>query len=122
MRKGLWICGCLAFVALPVDGGDRLTITVSPARSLAPSHLSVRVRVEPSVENRSLEVIADSDGFYRSSEIQLEGDRAPATIYFEFPGVPQGEYAFVGIVRDSAGHERSIARHQVKVLGFDDSR
>jgi hypothetical protein len=122
MRKGLWICGFLAFVALPVDGGDRLTMRVSPARSFAPSHLRVQVRVEPSIGNRWLEVIADSEDFYRSSEVQLDGDRAPATIYFEFPGVPQGEYEFVGIVRDSVGHERSIARNQVTVIGFDDGR
>src|SRR6267378_7347229 len=80
MRIALWICGCLAFAALPLDGGDRLAMTVQPARSFAPSFLRVRVRIEPSAGNRWLEVIADSDGFYRSSEIPLDGDRAPVTI------------------------------------------
>jgi hypothetical protein len=119
MRIALWICGCLAFAALPVDGGDRLAMTVQPAQSFAPSFLRVRVRIEPSAGNRWLEVIADSDGFYRSSEIPLDGDRAPVTIYFEFPGVPEGEYDIIGIVKDAAGHERSSVRHQVRVLGFE---
>jgi hypothetical protein len=116
MRIALWICLCLAVAALPVDGRDRLAMTVQPAQSFAPSFLRVRVKIEPSAENRWLEVIADSDGFYRSSEIPLDGDRAPVTINFEFPGVPGGEYDIIGIVKDAAGRERSSVRNQVRVL------
>jgi hypothetical protein len=75
-----------------------------------------RVRIEPSAENRWLEVIADSDGFLSQQRDPAGGDRAPATIYFEFPGVPEGEYDIVGIVKDAAGHERSSVRDQVRVL------
>jgi hypothetical protein len=104
-------------VALPVDAGEQLKMAVSPAQSFAPAFLRVRVRIEPSADNRSLEVIADSGGFYRSSEIQLEGDRSPATIDLELQGVPEGDYRVVGILRDRAGHERSMASQAVRVIG-----
>jgi hypothetical protein len=48
--------------------------------------------------------------------VSLEGDRAPATITFEFRGVPGGEYLVHGIVTDSTGHQRAIAIQQVRVI------
>jgi hypothetical protein len=116
MRRACLISGFLVTLTLPVAGGDRLKLMVSPAQSFAPSILRIQVGIEPSIENRSLEVIANADEFYRSGEIQLDGDRAPATINFEFRSVPEGEYQVVGVLKDSAGHERSIAHNQVRVL------
>jgi hypothetical protein len=103
-------------VALPVSGGDRVTMTVTPAQAFAPSPLRVRVRIEPDTENRSLTVTADSGDFYRSSEIPLEGDRAPKTIELEFRGVPEGEYDIISVVKDSTGRPRSIARRSARRL------
>jgi len=119
MRNALLMSGFLALVALPVDGNEPLTLAVSPAQSFAPAVLRVRIRVEPSVANRSLEVIADSGDFYRSSEIQLEGDRSPATMNIELRGVPVGNYRVVGILRDREGHERSMVYRDVKVIGSE---
>jgi hypothetical protein len=116
MKVAVGICGFLALIALPVDGDDRLKMRVSPAQSFAPSILRVQVRIEPNGENRALYVVADSSEFYRSSEIPLEGDRAPATIHLEFRGVPAGEYAVVGVLKDQFGHDRSIARSQATVM------
>jgi hypothetical protein len=119
MRNAFFICGFIALVALPVHAGEQLNIAVSPAHSFAPALLSVRVRIEPSVENQSLEVIADSGSFYRSSEIQLEGDRSPATINLELRSVPEGDYRVVGILRDRAGRERSMVFQDVRVIGSE---
>jgi hypothetical protein len=113
----IWLCGLCIAVAVPGSGGDRMTMTVTPAQALAPSPLRVRVRIEPSAENRSLVVVADSGEFYRSSEIQLNGERAPKTIEIEFREVPEGAYDIVAIVRDSAGHQRSVARRNANVIG-----
>jgi hypothetical protein len=117
----MWLCGLCVAVALPVSGGDRMTMTVTPAQAFAPSPLRVRVRIEPSAENRTLTITADSAGFYRSSEIPLEGDRAPRTIELEFRGVPEGEYDITGVVKDSTGHQRSVARRFARVLSFSGS-
>ena len=74
MKNMLLICGLLALAAMPAGAGDQLKMAVSPAHSFASAVLRVRVSIEPSDANRSLEVIADGDQFYRSSEMQLEGD------------------------------------------------
>jgi hypothetical protein len=112
------IVGFVGLAALPVDGDQRLTIAVSPAQSFAPAFLRVRIRVDPNAENRSLEVIADSGDFYRSSEIQLEGNRSPATFQIELRDVPEGEYRVLGVLRDPSGHERSMVYKDVRVIGF----
>jgi hypothetical protein len=121
MRIG-WSCGLLAVVALPVAGGDRIAIKVSPAQALAPSMLRVLVRIEPDVENRSLTVSVDSGDFYRSSEIQLDGDRAPKSFELQFPSLPEGEYDVVGVVKDNVGRQRSFAHNYARFIGVGGGR
>ena len=117
MKKVLVLCGLLAMVTRPAGAGDQLKLAVSPAHAFAPALLRIQVRIAPSVENRTLEIIADSATFYRSSEIQLEGDRSPATFSLEIKAVPEGDYRVVGILRDGAAHQRSIVYQDVTVLG-----
>ena len=106
----------LALTAISASGGEQLRLAVSPAQSFAPSNLSIRARVVPNAENRSLTIIAESEDFYRSSQVQLEGDHAPATITFELRGVPGGEYVVSGVLTDSLGRRRAIAEQQVRVI------
>ena len=120
MKRLILICGFLAMVTPAAGAGEQLTMAVSPAHAFAPALLRIRVHIEPSVDNRSLEVIADSAAFYRSSEIQLEGDRSPATFTLEFRQVPEGTYRVVGVLKDGAGHERSIVYRDVTVIGIGD--
>jgi hypothetical protein len=61
-----------------LGAGERLTMVVTPSKSMAPATIRVRVGVEPAADNRVLNVIADSGAYYRSSEIQLDGERARA--------------------------------------------
>jgi hypothetical protein len=116
-----WLCGLCVAVALPVSGGDRLTMTVSPAQAFAPAPLRIRVWIEPSAENRSLTVTTDSGEFYRSSEMPLEGERAPRTIEIQLRDVPEGEYDIVSIVKDSAGRPRSVAHRSARILALTGS-
>ena len=44
-----------------------------------PATVRVTAIVERDAQNRAMEVVADSDGFYRSSLIPLEGENAPRT-------------------------------------------
>ena len=118
MKRLLFVCGLLALAAIPVGAGDQLKMAVSPAHAFAPAVLRVRVSIEPSAANRSLEVIADGDQFYRSSEIQLEGDHSPATFNLEMRDLPEGDYRVVGILKDGAGRERSLVYQDVKIIGL----
>ncbi len=66
--------------------------------------------------NRAVQIVAESETFYRSSEIQLEGDRAPRTSQFEFRSLPPGTYEVRATLLGSRGEERSTARQQVNVI------
>ena len=90
-----------------LNGGQPLTMQVSPAMAPAPAFISVRAHVEANDENRYLEIVAQSPDFYRSSRISLDGGRAPRLSVFQFPGLPEG------LVRSqrNPGRHRRQARH-----------
>jgi hypothetical protein len=104
--------------AMPLGAGtrERLALKVSPAVSFAPANLIVRTTIEADQQNRAVEIIAESDGFYRSSEIQLDGDNAPRTTMFEFRSLPQGMYEVKAILYGSTGEPRAQVRQQVNVI------
>ena len=117
-----FLAAALLTVAFPVDAGEWITMAVSPRQSIGPTNLTVRLSVEPNADNRTLEVIADSGGFYRSSQIQLDGERAARTVFIEFRGVPSGDYQVSGVLFNSAGHTRATARQQAFVLSAGGER
>ena len=116
MRVLVWLGGVFLLSVLPVNGGEQLRMAVSPSLSFAPSTLRIRVRLEPNDQNRGLAVIADSGGFYRSSEVQLDGEQAPRTITIEFRGVPSGSYQISSVVLDESGRRRASASQDVNVI------
>jgi hypothetical protein len=93
-----------------------ISMRVSPAYAFAPANLVIQTSVEPNAENRSIEVVADSGSFYRSSMIPLEGDRSARTTLFQFRSVPPGEYAVSATVFGTDGRARGISRAHVNVL------
>jgi hypothetical protein len=84
--------------------------------SFAPTNLTVRVHVTPDAANRALEVTADSDTYYRSSRIQLDGQHASTTMVLEFRNVPGGDYDVRATLIDSAGQRRADVHKQVQVI------
>ena len=101
---------------LPTRAVERLTIRVSPSVSFAPANLIVRATIEADADNRGIVITADSEDFYRSSEIQLEGDRAPRTNMFEFRSLPSGRYNVSAALIGSDGRQRVVVRQQVNVM------
>jgi hypothetical protein len=107
----------MTVAATAVAGANQpLAIKVSPAVSFAPANLIIRTSVDPDAYNRSLEVVAESDDFYRSSTVMLEGDRAPKTTQFEFRSLPPGEYDVSVVVTGADGRQRAISRAHAKVV------
>ena len=92
-------------------------MAVSPAQSFAPTTLTVRVHLTADVENRALEVVAESGDDYRSSRIQLDGHDAPQTIVVELRSLPGGDYEVRGALIDRSGRARALVRKQVIVIG-----
>jgi len=99
-----------------------MTLTVSPAIAFAPANLIVRAMIDADARNRTIEVIAESTDFYRSSEIQLEGDKAPRTSTFEFRSLPSGTYEVTATVRDASGEARAAVRSHVSILAAGGER
>ena len=117
MKARCLVIGMMLTAGAVAGAKEPLSIQVSPAVANAPANLVIRTRVEPDAENRLMEVTADSDGFYRSSTIVLEGDRAPRTARFEFRNLPAGQYAVTVAVIGMNGRHRSMAHTRVNVLG-----
>jgi hypothetical protein len=93
MRFGLIISLLTASLGVSAGAGaPPLTIQVSPGVSLAPANVMVRARVARDADNRALEIEVDSEDFFRSSMVTLDGDSAPSVTQVAFKGLPGGEY------------------------------
>jgi hypothetical protein len=101
---------------LPLGAGERMTLKVSPSVSFAPANLIVRAHIESDAKNRAVEIVAESPEFYRSSEIQLDGENAPRTNTFEFRSLPPGTYEVKATLLGPGGSARASVRQQVNVI------
>ncbi|MCU1381314.1 MAG: hypothetical protein JWL71_11 [Acidobacteria bacterium] len=101
---------------LPLGAGERITMKVTPAVAFAPANLVVRAMVVADADNRAVEIVAESDDFYRSSMIQLEGDKAARISQFEFRSLPPGTYEVRANLFGANGAQRASIHHQVKVI------
>ena len=117
MKLHMCFCGFLMLVAvLPVRGGERITMNVTPSVALAPADLLVRTIIEANASNRGLRIVAESANFYRSSEIAIDGERGHRTEAFEFRHVPGGWYDIRAALLGSHGEELAYVRQQVDVV------
>jgi hypothetical protein len=98
-----------------LDSEEKLTLKVTPNVSSAPSTVVVRATVPKDAANRMLHIEADSGSFYRSSAVQLDGDRAPLVTEIRLKNLPSGEYTVLAVLRDEMGHQTRV-RQIVVVL------
>jgi hypothetical protein len=103
------LCFCLLCAASTLDGREPLRMRVSPAVAMAPGFVTVRVSVEAAAENRTLQVVAESPDFYRSSQIQLNGAQAAPLAVFEFRNLPSGLYQVTGTLVGVNGPRATVA-------------
>jgi len=106
----VFLCGCLVGTVMPLDGGEPLSVRVSPAVAAEPAVLRVVAVVEADDRNRSLEITAQSDDYLRRSEIQLEGSGARRVWDFEFRDVPRGNYQVSAILAGTGGRRAAVTR------------
>jgi hypothetical protein len=116
IRFSLMLSAMLVLTTIAASGGEQLRIAVTPLQSFAPSNVNVRARLVPSHDNRALQVIVESGDFYRSSQISLEGEQAPAMVVFDFRGLPSGDYEVSAILTDAGGHRRAVAQQSARVV------
>jgi hypothetical protein len=106
----------LLTLTLPLGAGERITLRVSPPISFAPANLIVRAQIEADAKNRAVEIVAESPEFYRSSEIQLDGEHAPRTNTFEFRSLPPGTYEVKATLIGAGREPLAAVRQQVNVI------
>jgi hypothetical protein len=106
----------MVMMTLPLGAAERISMKVSPAVAFAPANLVVRAVVEADARNRAIEIVAESADFYRSSEVELEGDKAPRTNQFEFRSLPPGVYEVRASLIGDDGQQRGVVRQQVNVI------
>ena len=101
----------LLLLAGRVHGGEALRMRVTPAMSRAPAFVTVRVSLASTADDRLLRIVAESADFYRSSEIPLDGDKAPRTTRFEFRSLPGGLYTVRAVLK-GVNEEALASTHQ----------
>lgn len=98
---------------------EKLQLQVTPAVSMAPASVVVRVIVERDAANRELEIVADSDSFYRRTVVDLDGEQAPKVNELRLNDVPGGEYEVTATLYDANG-VRTNARRTLMVMTLAD--
>jgi hypothetical protein len=118
MKSRILLCGMLVLVAMPVGTrtGERLEMRVSPAVSMAPADLIVRMTIESNASNRAIEIIAESEDFYRSSEIPLDGAQAPRSTRMAFRSLPGGAYTVRAVLKGANEQLLAQTRQEISVV------
>ena len=78
-----------------------------------PATVRVTVAVEPDAENRLLRIEADSEQFFRASEVALSGSEEKRLHELEIKGLPAGDYTLRAEVRSSVAVRGQVSRNLV---------
>ena len=116
MRTKLLVGALLMIGLVPGSANEALHLRVSPEMTMEPAWIRVQTTVEPDADNRALRIIIDSEAYFRSSQMELEGDKAPRTTFFQYRNLPAGEYEVRGVLIGRDGRERAVAQRSVMVM------
>ena len=100
----------LMFAGTQTTATEKLSLHVTPNVSSAPSNVIVKATVARDADNRWLLIEADSGSFFRSSAIQLDGDKAPAVTEIRLSNLPSGQYSVSVVLTDSLGEQTTVRR------------
>lgn len=82
----------------------------------APGAVQVTIFVRRDDDHRSLTIEADSESFYRSSSIALDGARAPRRHSVWYRDLPEGKYE-IRVRLDGVSRTVAISRRHAEVIG-----
>jgi hypothetical protein len=80
-----------------------MSLEVSPRIAHVPGRVLAQVRVDRHADNRLLQIEVDSAGYYRSSDVELEGMAAPRTHFIWLKALPSGAYTVTVRVQGTTG-------------------
>jgi hypothetical protein len=117
MKPPALLAAILLLSASSLNGAPALDLHVSPAIASAPAMLRIRATIAPKVDQRALTIVIESEDYFRSSEMSLEGEDAPRHLFLEYSNLPAGVYDVQATVVDADGNPMSAAHRCVAVLG-----
>jgi hypothetical protein len=92
-----------------------LSLQVTPRMAIAGTFVQALVRVYPNVENRLLRVSVESTGYFRSSDVSLDGADAKISHLVPLRALPAGSYDVVAVVYGSEGERaRSLEKFELR--------
>src|SRR5688500_8695467 len=87
---GLILLGALSVSHVPAK--EIVEIKVHGYYFSAPATVPITIAVEPGAQNRMLVVEVDSEDYFRSSGVELDGEKEKRLHSVEFKSLPAGEY------------------------------
>ena len=105
---GAVVLACLVAARPTLGAETALSLRVTPRMAAAPATVSITVTVEPNERNRVLVIEDDSDVYYRSSQVQLEGKNAARTHQLIFRELPPGEHLVRASVHGTDGFQTVV--------------
>ena len=99
---------------------EKLSLRVSPNVSNAPSTVIVTAIVARDPVNRWLHIEAESGEFYRSSDVELDGDKAPLVTEIRLNSLPGGNYAVTAVLKNNLGQETVVKRSAIVLSRFSE--
>lgn len=113
-KARLMLAALMIAAAVPVaNTSEVVEIRLRGAYYPEPATVRVTVAVEPDAENRLLRIEADSDQFFRASEVALSGNQEKRLHELEIKGLPAGEYTLRAEVRSSVAVRGQVSRNLV---------
>ena len=116
----------LSVVVAIVAGADALTgpsaaasalrMHVTPRSGPSPALIRIQLIVEPANDNRALRLTIESDAYYRSSAIELQGSSSQRVHVIEFRSVPAGVHEVRGAIVDDRGSVRATAYEYIRIF------
>ncbi len=97
MTIGLIVLGAFAVPQSPAK--EIVEIKVHGYYFAAPATVPITIAVEPGENNRILVVEVDSENYFRSSGVELDGEKEKRLHSLEFRSLPAGEYTLRAQVR-----------------------
>lgn len=121
MRTAMLVAVILVCGTLLAPAREIVEIRVRGHYYAAPATVPVVVAVEPRAENRTLVVAADGEEYFRSSEVELDGEKEKRLHSLEFRSLPAGAYILRAEVRSKSAVVATAVRELV-VTGMSPER
>ena len=117
---GVLLAAVLSSGAVSSGADAAVTVAVRPSVVFAGRDVRGTVRTPRDARNRELRIVVEAADYYASSDVQLDGEDAPATHQFTWKELPSGAYRVEAILTREDG-ERTTVAECFAVLGADDS-